>query len=538
MGEKTAVIYARVSTTRQADDGLPVAGQVERGQKKAETLEATVVREFIDAGISGRTDARPAFRDAVAYCKSHQVDYFICWSTSRFARNKLDAAMHKRDLERAGCRVVYVSVDIDNRTDSGWMTESIMEIFDEHYSRQVSTDTLRSMMKNARDGYFNGGRVPFGYRTIEAGGRKKLEIEPTEASIVRDVFQWCIEGHGAKSIAMQLNEQGRLHRRAEWQKNTVGYLLKSWCYAGYTIFNRKNGLTGKERPVEDWITTESHEGIISKEIFMSVQNMIGDRAPSEGAGSPHSNFVFTGLLKCGICGSAMQTESAHGNGGKYHYYNCSAALRGKTCKSRRIPAGELDAWLIDAIMDRILTHARLAEFIQELHEITGEWVRNRAKRREGLVSSMSGVERSQKKLFEILELHGKDAPNLGDLTIRMRELRAHRDDLERQLIQLEEEEAPGIDIGPEQVEQMAEILREIVTTSEDPKKQRLFFSGFIKEIVLEDNEARIVYDPSKIVNNTGTDTVHSKNNWLPESGLLRTKTLAILLPGRFARKAA
>lgn len=103
--------------------------------------------------------------------------------------------------------------------------------------------------------------------------------------------------------------------------------------------------------------------IISKEIFMSVQNMIGDRAPSEGAGSPHSNFVFTGLLKCGICGSAMQTESAHGNGGKYHYYNCSAALRGKTCKSRRIPAGELDAWLIDAIMDRILTHARLAEFI-------------------------------------------------------------------------------------------------------------------------------------------------------------------------------
>lgn len=538
MGEKTAVIYARVSTTRQADDGLPVAGQVERGQKKAEALEATVVREFIDAGISGRTDARPAFRDAVAYCKAYQVDYFICWSTSRFARNKLDAAMHKRDLEKAGCRVVYVSVDIDNRTDSGWMTESILEIFDEHYSRQVSTDTLRSMMKNARDGYFNGGRVPFGYRTSPDGKRKRLEIDPEDAEIVRDVFKWCAEGCGAKTISMRLNEQGRLHRTAEWQKNTVAYLLKSWCYAGYTVFNRKNGLTGKERPFEDWIVTESHEGIVSKEVFMSVQNIIGERAPAEGGGSPHSNFVFTGLLKCGRCGSAMQTESAKGNGGKYHYYNCSASLRGKSCKSRRIPAGELDNWLIEAIMDRILTRERIAEFIRELHELTGEWVKIRAKKREGFVSSMRDVEKRQKKLFEVLELHGKDAPNLGDLTIRMRELRAQRDALERSLIQLEEEEIPQIDIGQHQVDQMAEILREVVTTSEDPKKQRLFFSGFINEIVLEDNEARIVYDPGKIVNRTGTDVVHSKDSWLPESVLLRTKTAIIQLPLRFIRKAA
>ncbi|MBU0592475.1 MAG: recombinase family protein [Gammaproteobacteria bacterium] len=516
MSEKTAVIYARVSTTRQADDGLPVAGQIERGHIKASSLEAIVVREFVDAGISGRTDSRPAFQDAVAYCKAFQVDYFICWSTSRFARNKLDAAMHKRDLEKTGCRVVYVSVDIDNRTDSGWMTESILEIFDEHYSRQVSTDTLRSMMKNARDGYFNGGRVPFGYRTVTEGKRKKLAIEPADAEIVRDAFQWCAEGHGAKIIAMRLNEQGRLHRTTEWQKNTIGYILKSWCYAGYTIFNRKNGLTGKERPMEDWIMTDSHEGIVSKEVFMNVQNIMEGRAPTEGSGSPRSNFVFTGMLKCGICGSAMQMESARGNGGKYRYYNCSAALRGKNCESRRIPAAELDAWLIDSIMDRILTRERIEEFINELHDLTGEWVKGRAKRRQSIVAAMTDVEKRQKKLFEVLELHGKDAPNLGDLTIRMRELRSQRDDLERSLIQLEEEESPHIDVDQDQIEEMAEILREIVSTSEDPKKQRLFFAGFINEIVLGDQEARIVYDPGKIVNRTGTDVVHSKNNWLPD----------------------
>lgn len=54
-----------------------------------------------------------------------------------------------------------------NRTDSGWMMESMLEIFDEHYSRQISADTLRSMSKIERGGYFNGGRVPYGYTAVQ-----------------------------------------------------------------------------------------------------------------------------------------------------------------------------------------------------------------------------------------------------------------------------------------------------------------------------------------------------------------------------------
>lgn len=537
MSRKTAVIYGRVSTTRQADDGISVDAQIEGGHKKAEALEADVVRVFRDDGISGRTDDRPDFRAAVGYCRAHQVDYFICWSTSRFARNKLDAALYKKELKQSGCRVVYVSVDLDSETDSGWMMESILEIFDEHYSRQVSADTLRSMMKNARDGYWNGGRVPFGYQAVRVGKRSRLEPFESEASTVRAIFDLYLSGLGCKAICMQLNEAGRLNRGKRWAKNSVNWLLKNWVYAGFVVFNRTYGTAGKgkERPRDEWIITKSHQGIITEEIFMRVQDMFGERAPIDSGSSPKSLQVFTGMLRCS-CGAAMTTESATGNGGRYVYYNCSAAQRGSGCAHRRIRADEFDVWMIEEIMDRILTHERLMEFVRELHQLTGEWVKDRARRRESIAAELRSTDTRLRNLFEILELHGKDAPNLGDLTVRMRELKQQREQLEGKLIELEEEVYAPVVVDEREVANAAFLLRDIVMTSNDPVKLRTFFAGFVQEIVLEDRDVRIAYRPEMLVNRAGFDTVHSSGVWLPDPVSLRTKVIEFPLPARFYRR--
>lgn len=518
MIEQTAIIYARVSTSRQADDGLPIESQIEQAQRKAVALGATVVRVFTDAGISGRTDERPAFRDAVAYCKAYGVDYFICWSTSRFARNKLDAALYKRDLEKSGTRVAYVSVDLDNRTDSTWMMESMLEIFDEHYSRQVSADTLRSMAKNARDGFFNGGRVPFGYSAVAEGKRKRLAILEVEAQVIRDIFSLYLSGMGCKAIAMSMNESGRLKRGAKWSKNRVTETLKNEVYTGKTVFNRTNKQTRQPRPRADWVITQSHAGIIEEDIFMTVQNLFGDRTPRDGGGSPHSGFVFTGLLRCGKCGLAMRSENGTGRSKRYHYYNCQTAQKGSGCENRRISAPDLDQWLVEAILDKMLTKERMVETISELHEITGEWVKDRARRREELVKTLRDVEARLKKLFDVLELHGKDAPNMGDLTKRLRELKQQRDSLDLQLIALEEEEMPEILIEEDDVQEMADLLRDIVRTTDDQKKLRLFFSSFIDQIVVNDSGVRIEYQAEKLVNPKGFDMVRSNAEWLPDQG--------------------
>jgi len=538
MANNKAIIYARVSTARQADDGLPVESQIEHGHRKAEALDADVLRVFTDAGISGRTDERPAFRDAVRYCKAQGVQFFICWSTSRFARNKLDAALYKRELEKNGTRVIYVSVDLDNRTDSGWMMESMLEIFDEHYSRQVSADTQRSMVKNARDGHFNGGRVPLGYETAADGKRKRVVVNESEVGVVREIFRLCAAGSGAKIIAMQLNKSERLNRGRRWNKNTVLNLLKNRIYIGQIVFNRTNHVTKAIRPKDEWIITQAHEPIIDEEMFMEIQKRFETRAPDEGGGSPNSCFVFTGLLKCGKCGSAMQITSGTGRSKTYHYYNCGLAHRVNGCESRRIAAHDFDAWLTEIVLNKILTREMLVSMIEDLQELTSKWVKERASRRTDAVKEMRDVETKLRNLYSVLELHGKDAPNLGDLTIRLRELKAQRDQVETRLVKIEEEEMPETIVTDIDVGDMAEILRDIVRVTNDPKRLRMFFSSFITEINVGADGVVINYDKSKLINQAGSDVVHSKPRWLPDLALLRTTKLAIPLPDRFLKKAA
>ena len=516
MSENKAIIYARVSTTRQADDGLPVESQIEHGHRKAGALNADVLRVFTDAGISGTTDARPAFRDAVRYCKAYGVQFFICWSTSRFARNKLDAALYKRELEKYGTRVIYVSVDLDNRTDAGWMLEGMLEIFDEHYSRQVSADTSRSMVKNAQDGHFNGGRVPLGYETVPAGKRKKLAVNESEASAVREIFRMCAEGAGAKTIAMLLNKDERLNRGRRWNKNTVLNLLKNRIYIGQTVFNKTNHKTKTVKPQDEWIITQAHEPIIDQEIFMEIQNRFGARAPEEGTGSPNSCFVFTGLLKCGKCGAAMQITSSKGRSRRYHYYNCGTAHRVGGCENRRISAHEFDEWITDVVLEKILTRRMLVSMIEDIQELTSKWIKERAERRSATVKELRDVEKRQKNLYSVLELHGKDAPNLGDLTVRMRELKTQRDAIETRLIRIEEEEMPETAVSDIDVTEMAEMLRDIVKTTEDPKRLRMFFSSFIEGIVVDASCLVVNYDKSKLVNQAGFEMVPTKPNWLPD----------------------
>lgn len=516
--EKTAIIYSRVSTVRQADDGLPIESQIEHGYKKAESLPAQVVREFTDAGISGRTDERPAFREAIAYCKTYSIDYFICWSTSRFARNKLDAALYKRELEKNGTRVVYVSVDLDNRTDAGWMMESILEIFDEHYSRQISSDTLRSMIKNAKDGFFNGGTVPFGYTAHIVGKRVKLFINDQEAAIVREIYRHYLEGIGIKAICTNLNERGLYYRSGPWTKNQLTHLLKSEVYCGLIVFNKTNRTTRKLRPREEWIITKSHEPIIEEVTFMAVQSLFDSRKPAIGVGSPKSNFVFTGMLKCGSCGATLQIETATGRDRVYHYYNCRNWLVGKSCVPRRFPAEELDVFLITTILDKVLTAHMMAETVADLHELSSKWINDRAQKRADLSNTMRGVETRLRNLYEVLELHGKDAPNLGDLTIRIRELRLQRDAAETALIALEAEKPPTGNISRVEIEEMAELMRDVVLNTTDERKLRGFFSSFVEKIVIEAKEVKIEYNGERIMNRAQEGTVHSHAIWLPDLG--------------------
>jgi len=535
---KKAIILARVSTAGQAEEELPIDGQIEACRRKAEELSATVVKIFTEEGVSGRKVKRDVFDEAVDYCGIADIDYFILWNTARFSRSSAVAAWTKHNLRRGGTEMIYVSQNINTGTDEGWLLEKMFEMMDEQYSRTVSKDTRRSLLKNARDGFFNGGRVPFGYESVPVGKRRRLAIVEAEAMIVRDIFARSLAGSGVKNIAVRLNRAGLRRRGATWTKNTILNLLRNWTYCGYTTFNRTDHATREERPEADWIRTLSHAPIISEENFMSVQKLIAGRAPVEGNGHALSTHLFTGLLRCGACNKCLVIQTGTGRKRKtYSYYNCGGSNRGSGCASRMIPADNLDAWLMTPIKERILTRERIADITRQMHELSGSWVRDRATRRVALVNDLRDAERRRRNVFDVLEEHGRGAPNLGDLTVRLRELNAQVKQLEESLSELEAMPAPQACLDEATLAQVEGFVKESIECG-DPKKVREFLGTFIERVVLEDAGATIHYNPSRLVDARPLQVVRSSTSWLPELGNLRTVRLEVDLPEDYWRRAA
>jgi site-specific DNA recombinase len=316
----------------------------------------------------------------------------------------------------------------------------------------------------------------------------------------------------------------------------VYYILTNEAMCGYVTFNKRDRKNNLYRPPEDWVMVKSHPPIIDEEQFMNVQSLISARAPIIGNASGKSYHAFSGLLACGLCGRIMQIQSSNGRGGQYYYYNCSGAMKGMGCPNHRLPADRFDNFMIDAILERVLSTDSLAEVCKDLQQVTGNWVKERAKQRTALNARMREVETRQRNLFNVLELHGVDAPNLGDMTTRLRELKTERENIEREIMRIEAIDPPAMEVTDQDVFDMYEILRGILTVDTDKRKMREFFSTFIKSIVIREKHVVLEYHPEKLINHIGFDVVLSTNNWLPVQCLLSTISVKVDMPGQFHQR--
>lgn len=514
MTRKTAVIYGRVSSPGQAEEELPIEGQLEACRREADQLGAEVLEEFVDAGISGRTTDRPAFIRAISYCRDNKVDYFIAWSTSRFARNRVDAPLMKMKLKGYGTSMAFVSNRFDNSTKEGWMIEGMLELMDDFQSRTIAEDTKRSMQKNARDGFFNGGIVPFGYRSVPAGKRRKLEIDEDEAALVREIFRLYIECHGFKSIALKLNAAGTRRRGREWNKSLIERILKNPVYTGHIVYSKKATHENRVRPEEEWIKTKAYTPIIDEETFeMASATMKGRSPASTAGGSPKSTWRFTGLVRCGRCDSAMVIETATGRSKTYSYYNCARSIKGGHCTSRRIPAPEMDAWLGDYIVRQVLSVENLRQIAGDVHQMALDWAKAREKQRRTLVAELHDNSERKRKIYDLMETTDKDALNLADVGPRLRELQRRTRELESSLNELENAQPPHVDVVDDDLMQFQDFFREMVVDTGDPIKAREFLALFVDKITLLDEEARIDYRKDRLVTARSSEVIHSDFKW-------------------------
>lgn len=205
-----AIIYVRVSTTKQADNGQSIEAQKAKARAWAELNGYDVGSVHVDAGLSGRrADNRPALQEALAAVG--KGDALVVYSLSRLARSTRDAINVAEQIEKRGADLVSTSEKLDTTTAAGKMVFRMFAVFAEFESDQISERVKLGMHHKMSKGGFTGGkRAPYGF-TRGADG-DTLEPVEAEQEVISLVKQYRADGVTLRVISSELERAGILSR--------------------------------------------------------------------------------------------------------------------------------------------------------------------------------------------------------------------------------------------------------------------------------------------------------------------------------------
>ena len=205
-----AIIYVRVSTTDQADNGQSLDAQVAKARAWAEYNGYDVKAVHVDAGLSGRrADNRPALQEALS--DLGPGDALIIYSLSRLARSTRDAICIAEQIEKRGADLVSISEKIDTTSAAGKMVFRMLAVLAEFESDQISERTKLAMQYKKSNQEFTGGkRAPYGFKR----GDDAVSLEPVEAEqeVISLVKKYRSDGLTLRVISTELERAGILSR--------------------------------------------------------------------------------------------------------------------------------------------------------------------------------------------------------------------------------------------------------------------------------------------------------------------------------------
>lgn len=468
-----ALIYGRYSSHAQKDTSIEQ--QFDEIRHYCEANGIDIVGEYADRHMTGTNDNRPEFQRMMKdACKGH-VQAVVVWKVDRFARNRYDSATHKARLKKHGVRVMYAKESIPDGPE-GILLESVLEGSAEYYSANLSQNIKRGMMANANECKVNNG-YPLGYCRGDDG---RYAIDPIGAAIVQDVFSMFVDGMTTTDICNVLNAKGyRTSKGAKFNKNSLRVMLRNERYIGvykYADVRIEGGM-----PV-----------IISKEVFNMAQELIAKHAKSPSASSA-VDYLLTGKLFCGKCGSPMVGDSGRSKTGKvHHYYACVKKKREHACDKKNVIKAWIEEIVVRETVQRVLVDSvveRIADSVialQEKERESGEM--------QVMKQQLAETERLIKNVMSAIE-HGIITATTKD---RLLELEDRKAELENAI---EQASMYSPKLTREHIIFWLNKLKNGDVT--DPAFQAKIIENFVNAIYLYDDKLRIVYNYTK----NGAETV-------------------------------
>ena len=392
-----AAIYVRLSK----DDGDKVESDSIANQKDLirdylkNKPDIHIYCERIDDGYSGVNFERPAFLQMLEEIKAGKINCIVVKDLSRFGRNYIESGRYiEKIFPFMDVRFIAINDNYDSageKNQSDHITIPFKNLVNDAYCRDISIKIRSQLEIKRKKGDFIGSFPVYGYLKSKEN-RNRLVIDEYASRIVRDIFDWKLEGMSSVGIADKLNILGilspmeykksiglnyesnfKISNQAKWSPVAVNRILKNEIYTG--VLEQGKGSTPnykiKERTTKSkkqWIRVENaHEPIVSEEKFRLVNQLL----LSDTRISPDEEtvYLFAGITVCSDCGQNMIRKTVPSNKKKYIYYVCSTNKEKKGCSSHSIREDLLAEAIFQTIkvrIENILAIEHILEFIHTL----------------------------------------------------------------------------------------------------------------------------------------------------------------------------
>lgn len=430
-----AVAYIRVSSKEQAEkggeaEGFSIPAQREACKRKAVSLKAALIEQFVERGESAKTADRPELQRMLQFIAEHPVKYVIVHKVDRLARNRADDVAINLAIRQAGAELVSVSENID-QTPSGLLLHGIMASISEFYSRNLATEVIKGTTQKAKNGG-TPGRALTGYlnvRRIENGREvRTIEVDPERGPLITWAFDAYRTGDWTiRRLLAELTDRGLATaptRRSPGRPLAVSHLHKLLRHPYYMGLVRYRGV----------LYPGKHEPLTTPETWNEVQRLLSakDFAGEKDREHPH---YLKGSIYCGQCGSRLIVCHAKGRGGTYPYFICIGRQQKRSdCKQRAIRIEAAEAAIAAHYATVQLPEAEVARLRAYLGDELAKLRKDAERERMVQTRRLGQLESERKKL---LDAHYADAIPLDLLKSEQNRLTAEIANAEGRLADVE-----------------------------------------------------------------------------------------------------
>jgi len=384
--------YTRISTDEDRQP-FSLGAQAERLEAYARSQDGwRIVRRFTDQA-SGATLDRPGLRQALSEASAGVYELLLVHRVDRLSRNVRQLAEIAENLDRSGVALRSATEPFDTSTAAGKMMLQMLAVFAEFERTTIVERITAGMERAASEGRWIVGSTPFGY--LRDRDNKQIVPDPARIAIVQRIFRmYAEERMGAEAIAQVLNAEGhRSKNGVPFARPNVLWILRNPVYVGKVAFRGK-------------VHSGRHETIIDERTFEAVQAILAERGESQALKRGHpSDYLLSGVLRCGRCWKAYVGTAAHGRRNRYRYYICSTRYRYGTgvCDGDRLPMEALEDAVVEQMAEVFGDTALVGEALAVSKAEEAGASEESARRLASIQQQLAGARRSLDRYFGAFE---------------------------------------------------------------------------------------------------------------------------------------